>query len=291
MIVLPSQPVGALVTSTEALIESTKFTALAEPAQVEIATLTYPAFASTAQGDYVVITSVDGTTTAVWLDKDADGTPPSGAAYVASDDQIEVDITTGQTAAQVATAVFTAIGSNITDVTVANPSAGVVRVTQDLLGAVANPVPHNTGDTGAGSIAVAVTQVGADSVLQNKYIVINSAADAASYYAWANVNAEGVDPAVASKTGIEVAVSLNQSASQVAAAFQAAIDAEAAFLATVDGDSFQVSNAADGLATNATAGDSGFSFVVQSQGAAGLYSPSTAVSALTNSPSTIVAAS
>lgn len=291
MIVQPGQAVDALSVYLGDEIESTKVTCIEEPAQVAIATLTYLAFASCGQGDYVVITNKAGSTWAVWLDKDANGTTPTGAAYVASGTKIKVSITTGQTAAQVATAAFTAIGANITNVTAANPSSGVVSLTQTKLGVVSAPVPHNTGDTGAGSIVAANTQEGVASALQNKYFVLNSASNAASYYAWANVNSEGTDPAVGGKTAIPVALSLAQTAAQVASAFAAAIDAASAFAATASASVCQVSNAAAGPSTDISHTDSVFSFSIDNQGRAAIFSPAMNVSSLSVSPSLITAPS
>lgn len=287
MIVQPGQSVEALSVYLGDEVESTKVTCIAEPAQVAISTLTYLAFASCGQGDYVIITNKAGTTWAVWLDKDANGTAPTGAAYAASNNQIKVSITTGQTAAQVATAAFTAIGSNITNVTAANPSSGVVSLTQTKLGVVAVPVPHNTGDTGAGSIVAAASQSGVASALQNKYFVLNSASNAASYYAWANVHSEGTDPSVAAKTAIPVAISLAQTATQVAAAFAAAIDAQSAFAATSDAAICQVSNALAGPSTDVSHTDSVFSFSVDNQGRSAIDSPAMNVSSLSVSPSLV----
>lgn len=54
------------------------------------------------------------------------------------------------------------------------------------------------------------------------------ASDAVKYYAWFNVAAAGVDPAIAGRTGVSVAIAANASASTVATALAAAIDGIAA---------------------------------------------------------------
>jgi len=51
----------------------------------ESVVITMPAVAGATQGDYVVITNPNGTSQAVYIDIDADGTEPTGALYVAAD--------------------------------------------------------------------------------------------------------------------------------------------------------------------------------------------------------------
>lgn len=114
--------------------------------------LTFPATAAAAQGDYVMIYDDAGNSTAVWFDIDADGTAPTGALYAASDAQIEVDITTGLTATQVAGAVHTAISGVISDITFTDNSNGTITVLLDNAGPATDPALKNADDSGAGSI-------------------------------------------------------------------------------------------------------------------------------------------
>lgn len=65
--------------------------------------------------------------------------------------------------------------------------------------------------------------------LNNKYFTLEvpeeGGASQKKYYVWIDVNAAGVDPAVAGRTGIHVSVATGASASVVAAAIAAALDA------------------------------------------------------------------
>jgi hypothetical protein len=63
------------------------------------------------------------------------------------------------------------------------------------------------------------------SSLNNKYFLFSNANNQTKYYAWFNVGGAGVDPAVAGRTGVAVAIPTNASASAVASALAAALDA------------------------------------------------------------------
>lgn len=116
--------------------------------------VTFPATAGATQGDYFMIYDDAGNSTAVWLDIDANGTAPTGALYTASDSQIEVDIATGDTAAQVGTKAYTALNGNVTDVSFVDNLDGSVTVTLDNASPATDAVPKNADDSGAGSITV-----------------------------------------------------------------------------------------------------------------------------------------
>jgi hypothetical protein len=151
---------------SESSVSVTKKTFTAGTA--EVSTITWPAFAGATQADYLHVTAQDGTTFAIWLDKDANGTAPTGALYVAATYKIEVDIVTGDTAAQVTTKARAAIvaESEFTDrftVGAAGaPTDDDIVFTQILGGAVADPAPKSENDGGAGSISVAVGTAGAN---------------------------------------------------------------------------------------------------------------------------------
>lgn len=103
--------------------------------------------------------------------------------------------------------------------------------------------------------------------LNNKYFWIYSANDAGKYYVWFNVNSLGVDPEPdAAATGLEVGLSTNATASAVAAAIQSVVDSQPAFIATNAGAVVTIENAATGGATDASAGNSGFTIAVTQQG-------------------------
>jgi hypothetical protein len=125
----------------------------------EAYTITAPATAEAAQGDYIMIYDQAGNSTAVWLDIDANGTAPTGALYAASDAQVEVDIVTGDTATQVATKMHTAISGVIADITFTDGLDGTIGVELDDAGAATDAVVKNADDSDAGSITItAVTQ-------------------------------------------------------------------------------------------------------------------------------------
>ena len=122
---------------------------------------TIPATAAAAQADYFMIYDEAGNSTAVWLDIDAAGTVPTGALYVGSDSQIEVDIATGDSAAQAGTKVYNAINGNVTDVSFTDNSDGTITVLLDNAApASAASVPKNADDSTAGSIIIGTITVG-----------------------------------------------------------------------------------------------------------------------------------
>lgn len=64
--------------------------------------------------------------------------------------------------------------------------------------------------------------------LNSTYFTFGSAGDQALYYIWYNINAAGVDPAVAGRTGIQVAGATGATAATLATATRAAITASSA---------------------------------------------------------------
>ncbi|NQU33995.1 MAG: phage tail sheath subtilisin-like domain-containing protein, partial [Bacteroidetes bacterium] len=114
--------------------------------------------------------------------------------------------------------------------------------------------------TGVASPVAEITTIDCEadttSSLNNKYWLLNS--PTTSYYVWYNVGAAGTDPAVAGKTGIEVALVENDTASAVATATQLVITALGDFTATVDTITVTVTNAAGGAVTTAADGDTGW---------------------------------
>jgi hypothetical protein len=139
----------------------------------EVFTWTSPTFAASAQADYAYITAQDGTTYAVWLDKDAANIPPTGALYLGADFEIEVEIVTGDTAAQVAGKVRTALlaSSDWTSrFTTSVVTGAAFTVTQLSPGDVQDPVRRNADDSGNGSFSFVVnTQGGTGSLPAGQY--------------------------------------------------------------------------------------------------------------------------
>lgn len=248
-------------------------------------TATFAAFAATAQADYFSFVQPSGETFAVWFDKDADGTPPSGAVYTAADNKIEVEIVTGNTATQVAAAAKAAIelDGDFDEYTI-SAAGGVLTFTAIILGNPANAAPHNTGDTGAGSVAVSVTS-GSAAASQNDYFQIRDD-DTGLFHVWLNFNGEGVDPDPGSgSVGIEVAIPAASSASAAAALVAAAVNAHAEFEADSSGSRVKVTTASNAVVVDLVAGDSGFTVSVSTQGRATRYSPAMSPSDISNNPS------
>ncbi len=80
-------------------------------------------------------------------------------------------------------------------------------------------------DSGEGDGVVATFAAGANSNLNSKYLNFSDATDAHKYYLWLNVNGEGVDPTVATRTGVPLAIAAGASANTIATAARAAIGA------------------------------------------------------------------
>lgn len=289
MILSPAQSVNALRPHLGKTWEQSQITCIAEVAAKEIANVTFATGALSVQADFIIVTNVAGTTWAVWLDIDAAGTAPNGALYTATDNKIEVDILSGDTAAQVATKVFTAIGSNITNVTCTNPSAGVVRLAQTKVGAVDNVVAYDETEGGTSSATVAIATSGVDAVLQNTYFQLkNGAGD--DFFVWFNVNSEGVEPA-GTGTAIEVALAAPSTAAEVASAVATALNDNANFSSEVTySGSSSLTLVNDDTAANVTDivdEDTGFTFSVLQQGQALIYSPATITGSISVTPSLI----
>jgi hypothetical protein len=281
----PNTVVGNITLQPEGLPESAKFTPVADAGVFEVQEITFPAVAAMAQGDYAIIKNKANTTFALWMDIDANGVAPTGAAYVASSVKIKLGVATGDTAAQVATKVIAALttaGTLVDLVHAAGSTTAKVKFTSTKLGDVAAPAIHNKGDTGDGSLLVGTVVVGVASSLQNKYITFNKTGTA--YAAWLNVNSEGVDPTVALKTMVPVAVVGGATIAQICTAAANAIEALAGVNAKNSVTHFVVATDAAGDVTSATAGDSGFTVEILRQGKAETFSPSFATGSINIDP-------
>lgn len=148
--------------------QATSVAKSADCGTAEVTTTTWPAFAGATQADYLHFTAQDGTTFAAWLDKDDNGTAPTGALYTAATNKIEIDIATGDTAAQVTTKARAALAANaevtsrFTVGAAGSPTDDDIVLTQLSTGDVANMAPKSENDGGAGSIAVSVGTAGSN---------------------------------------------------------------------------------------------------------------------------------
>lgn len=285
LILNPGKAVNTIGADLGGRPEQSYINCIADPAQFDIKTLTFDSTANISQGEFFVLTNVAGTSYGVWFDIDADGTEPSGAAYAAVDTEIEVDIATGNTAAQVAAAVETALAATA-DMSFDDTAAdGTMLVTQDVTGTVADVTFYDNDSSaysGGGALASANDQAGVASVLNSTYIPFS--APAGAFYAWFDMESEGSDPSETG-TAIEVDLSAASSASIVATALASAINGNANFEAEADGSRVKITCAAEGGVADIAAGDSGFTVSKVSDGYTELLEPGTAVSSLSNNPS------
>jgi hypothetical protein len=147
----------------------------------------------------------------------------------------QVNILTADTLAQVATKFFNAVVLVSAAFTATNPSAGVVNVTNVTAGTA-------TDATATGSAAA---------------ILVSTQGAAAT--------TAGADPAPGG-TGIMITVNQNATATQVASATIAALAAHGAAAVSGQPTQFRITNAVAGAVTDATAGTSGFTVLVETQG-------------------------
>jgi hypothetical protein len=176
--------------------------------------------------------TIDTTTTSyyVWFDVNGNGVDPT----VAGKTGIEINLATGATNAQVATAVKNALDA--LDYFSATINTATVTVTNAVMGYVTNAA-------GAGNSGFTVTTT-------------------------TTGNLASTDPAVAGKTGIKVDIIPGETNVNVALKTQLILDAMTTiFDVTVLNEVFTITNHVVGTATNATAGDSGFSINITTQGA------------------------
>ena len=137
------------------------FTAV--PAVAQIEQITCASGAIHTQADHFIIKNQAGLDYSVWLDIDANGTAPTGAAHLAASSAIQVSILSTDTAIEVAAKIFAAVNSSITGVSVTDPAGGVdIIFTQDNAGACADASVHNADETAAGAFIVVLNVDGAD---------------------------------------------------------------------------------------------------------------------------------
>jgi len=239
--------------------EVTTVACLADNGAFEVGVITFPAVAALAQGDYAVISNVAGDKWAVWFDIDTSGVVPTGAAYTAITpaNRVMASVATGDLAPTVAAAAVTALGT-LTNLTVLDNSDGTVTFTQTKVGNPTNITPHNTDDSGAGSLTVATTP-GVNSNLNNTYFTISSVNATSKaqkdFFVWFNVNSEGTAPVIAGKTAVAVALAAGAADTAVATAVKNALHALTGdFTAAAPAATVTVTNVKVGNVTNAADG-------------------------------------
>lgn len=141
----------------------------------EVQTITFPAFASATQGDFIILTNYKNETLAVWLNLDGDDTEPSGTLYVATDYQAQVDISTGDTAGEVGTLAYAAIlaATDWSDyVTLVDGEDGTVEITQKEEGVVDDAVPKDAAEVVVGSITETEDTAGVDGNIYDELVTV-----------------------------------------------------------------------------------------------------------------------
>ncbi len=197
----------AVYTSTFSNVST--ITAIADVGVFAVTVVSVPATASATQADYAVLSTTSGAKVALWLDIDAAGTAPTGAAYLAAGTKIKVSIIGGGTAAQNGLIFKTAL-DGVGGYTAVDNGDGTVTATQTVFGAVTAPAKHNANDSGNGSFTFSGTVAGHADALAGRYILASSVT--ADYYFWFKVSGIGVDPMIAGRTGIEVDVTASDTA-------------------------------------------------------------------------------
>lgn len=132
-------------------------------AEAEEFTISVPATASAGQADYFHFIAPNGDSYAVWLDIDAADMPPTGAVYLAADQQVEVDIVALATAATNAAAVVLALGP-VTDMTITDNLDGTITFAYDDTGSRQDAVTYNEDDSTDGSLVATIDNQGVDGV-------------------------------------------------------------------------------------------------------------------------------
>ncbi len=151
-----------LNTATDISIATTSITG-GNAGVAEVTTATIPATSGATQGDYMILNNKAGVSFAVWLDIDGAGTEPSGALYVATDYQIEVNIATAGSAITNGGLVKAAIelDTNWTGFeTITDNGDGTLTITNSDKGIVTTATVHNAAESGAGSIGVTEATAG-----------------------------------------------------------------------------------------------------------------------------------
>lgn len=280
------QSVGAIKSSYEGAADVAMLTVSDLDSVYNVITLTIPATASAAQGDFALFyDSVNGKF-AVWLDIDAAGTEPAGPIYSAAAVKIMAGIATGDTAPQAAAKVKTALENNATFVENFSVSinGAVLTITDLYTNAHNTPVVKNSSEAGDGSITAATTTSGAAPSKCGKYF--SAYLDGGEHYFWVSSNSTGADPA-ASGTGHEIALVGNETNTQYLDAIVSEVNGVVASSCERDGSVIKILGADNSNVADTTAGDTGWALNIQAQGNASIISPGMSPSSVLVNPATI----
>jgi hypothetical protein len=142
---------------------------------------------------------------------------------------------------------------------------GVYSMTYTIISSTSVGLKTNSYDLNSGVPVKNSAGKDANS-LNSKYLLINSANNANSYYIWYNVNGAGIDPLVPGKTGLMVAIPAGSTASVIAQASKSIIDSTGKFITNINGDSLHVRNKTIGATTSASAGTTDVYVLTEDEG-------------------------
>lgn len=173
-------------------------------------------------------------------------------------DENAVDVMAHQHGTSILDAIRT--GKKIDDISITLKETALAKITSLI---------QAGGDLAASVAQVVLIDCIADVAgsLNNKYFFINGAGDGVKYLVWFNVNGAGVAPTLPpGYTAVAVAVATGATAPQVATALAAALDPLSAFVATANSNEVTCTNAAVGITSAPSIGNSGFTINVSVAG-------------------------
>lgn len=163
---------------------------------------------------FTFYTALDAVKYYVWYDDGAGVDPAIPGAT-----GIQVIYADGDSANTIAGNTRTAVTGSGAAVAVTGATNHVI-LTNNLMGNSTN-ASNGAASPGFGYV---ITQ-GVSSNLNSKYFLLSDANDAHLYYVWINVNSQGVDPAIAGRTGVPIAVAAGASAGTIGTAIASAVAA------------------------------------------------------------------
>ncbi|MEO0075038.1 MAG: hypothetical protein ABIK31_02885 [candidate division WOR-3 bacterium] len=241
-----------------------------------VAQVTDVTFVAESSGNYnnkyfFVPTTGNATNYVVWFDVDNSLTAPVVPGWT----PVEIDISSGDTANTIASAVQTALNAlpelSVTvsgsTITITQNTAGACNSVSNGVGSAAAPITITQTTAGANAVAQVFTiTTGPDVIgLGGKYFLIDSTVN--SYYVWLNVNSSNVNPMISGRTGVVVNISAGATATAVATAVASAINALTDFTATSAANVVTATTVASGhVQNNAVDFNTGFTISVVTDG-------------------------
>jgi len=149
--------------------------------------------------------------------------------------------------------------SDVTSASIAVSGAGLFAIQKTEVCAQYLRLVYTSTAIGIQTVTTVADVAGS---LNSTYFLLDSANGGTNYYVWINVDSGGVDPAIAGRTGVPVAIAEDDTAADIATAVAAAIDALATFAAAAVGPVVTVTNSAGGPFVSMVDGEdpTGFAF-------------------------------